>query len=103
MVCGKTPLIRINWNSGTSGYAENPDNLIFFLKIGYIDSLKFGCYYLQYAPLPKHFDHAWFEVLQAITLYCTWSGNREFKAKLILYSWQIYPKNQGDPDNWRSG
>jgi len=41
----RTPLIRINWDDEPSGYAENPDNLIFSLKIGYIDSLKFGCMY----------------------------------------------------------
>ena len=26
----KTPLILINWDDYPSGYAENPDNLIFF-------------------------------------------------------------------------
>jgi len=45
----------------------------FFLKINYIGSLKFVCYYLQYVPASKLFDHAWFEVLEAIVLYCTWS------------------------------
>jgi len=25
----RTPLIRINWDGETSGYAENPDNCIF--------------------------------------------------------------------------
>jgi hypothetical protein len=30
-----------------------------------------ACYYLQYAPASKHFDHDRFEVLEAITLYCT--------------------------------
>ena len=29
----------------------------FFLKIGYIDSLEFGCCYLQYVPASKPFDH----------------------------------------------
>jgi len=28
------------------------------LKTGYIGSLKFGCYYLQYVPAHKPFDHA---------------------------------------------
>jgi len=28
----RTPLIRINWDSEPSGYAENPDNLIFLWK-----------------------------------------------------------------------
>jgi hypothetical protein len=45
------------------------------LKIGYIGSVKFGCYYLQYVPARKTPDHAWFEVLETITLYCTWSDN----------------------------
>jgi len=30
----------------------------FSLKIGYNGSLKFGCYYLQYVPASKPFDHA---------------------------------------------
>jgi len=34
--------MRINWDGETSGYAENPDNWVFSLKIGYIDSLKWG-------------------------------------------------------------
>jgi len=46
------------------------------LKIGYTGSLKLGCYYLQYVHVSKPFGHAWFEVLAATTLYCTWSDNR---------------------------
>jgi hypothetical protein len=42
--------------------------LDFFLKIGYIGNLKFGCYYLQYVPASKPFSHARFEVLEAITV-----------------------------------
>ena len=30
----------------------------------------------QHVPAPKSFDHAWFEVLEAITQYCTWPDNR---------------------------
>ena len=56
--------------------------LNFSLIIGYIDSLKVGCFYLQYVPASKPLDHALFAVLKAITLYCTVldpiSGN--FKA-----------------------
>ena len=54
----RTPLIRINWDAEQSGYAENPVNWIFPLKIGYIGGLKFGCYYLQYAPASKPFDNS---------------------------------------------
>ena len=36
----------------------------------------FGCYYTQCVPAFNPFDHARFEVLEAITLYCTWSDNR---------------------------
>jgi len=50
----------------------------FSLKMDYIGSLKFGCYYLQYVPASKTFYHAWFEVLEAITIYGTWSDNRQF-------------------------
>ena len=69
----RTPLIQINWDGKQSRYAENLD---FFLKIGYTVTLKFGCYYLQYVPVSKPFNHSWFEVLEAITLYCTWSNNQ---------------------------
>jgi len=41
------------------------------LNIGYIGSLKFGCYYLPFVPKSKPFDHALFEDIKAITLYCT--------------------------------
>jgi len=30
----------------------------FLLEIGYIGSLKFGCYFLQYVPASRPFDHA---------------------------------------------
>ena len=51
-------LIRFNQNGEPSGYAENPDNWIFYLKVSYIGGLKFGGYYLQYVPANKPFDHA---------------------------------------------
>jgi len=56
--------------SRKSGWLDFP------LKIGYTGSLNFGCYYLQYVPSSETFDHAWFEVPEAITLCCTWSDNR---------------------------
>ena len=28
------------------------------LEIGYIGNLNFGCYYLQYVPVSRPFDHA---------------------------------------------
>jgi hypothetical protein len=31
--CSRTPLIRINWDGEPSGYAENPDNQIFFNRL----------------------------------------------------------------------
>ena len=49
--------------SGLKGTASNPDLqkfriINFFVwKIGYIGSLKFGCYYLQYVPASKPFDY----------------------------------------------
>jgi hypothetical protein len=46
------------------------------LKIGNNESMNFGGYYLQYVPASKPFDRTWFEILEAITLYCTWSDNR---------------------------
>jgi len=71
----RTPLIRINWDGEPSGYAEYPDNYIFF-KIGYIGSFQFDRYCSQYVPEYKPFEHAWFEITEAKTLYCTWSDNR---------------------------
>jgi len=57
-----TPLIRKNWDGQPYGYAGNPDNWIFEKKKkvggGYIGSLKFGYYYLQYVPASKSFDRA---------------------------------------------
>jgi hypothetical protein len=35
-VYSRTPLIRINWDGEPSGYAENTDNWIFLLQVGYI-------------------------------------------------------------------
>ena len=51
-----TPLIR------TIRTANLPDEQIiriigFFVKKGYIGSMKFGCYYLQYVPASKPLDH----------------------------------------------
>jgi len=55
---------------------QNIQMIDFSVKIGYIGSLKSGCYYLQYVPAYKPFDHASFEVLAAITLYCTSPDNQ---------------------------
>jgi len=68
--------------SGLIGTAKRPDMQKnpyywgFSLKTGYNGSFNFGCYYLRYVPAYKSFDHAWFEVLEAITLYCALSDNR---------------------------
>jgi len=43
-----------------------------FLQFRY----PFACCYLQYVPASKLFDHAWYEVVEAITLYCIRSDNR---------------------------
>jgi hypothetical protein len=49
--------------SGLIGMASHPDMqkiriIGFFLKTGYIGSMNFGCYYLQYVPACESFDHA---------------------------------------------
>jgi hypothetical protein len=76
--------------------------LDFSLEIGHIGSLHFSCYYLQYVPVSKPLDHARFEVLEAITLYCTWSDNRQFQGKLVWEnSRQIYTTSQAKLDNER--
>jgi hypothetical protein len=52
-LCSRTLLIRINRDGEPSRYAENPDNWIFSLKMGYIGSLKWktvctnGCFMLH--------------------------------------------------------
>jgi len=53
-----TPLIRINWDGETSGYAENPDN--FSLKIGYtvVGSPAVTIRGIQYVPASKPYDQA---------------------------------------------
>jgi len=48
--------------SGLIGTASHPDMqkiwiIGFFLKIGYIGSVKFGRYYLEYAPASKPFNY----------------------------------------------
>ena len=61
---GKSNTVELHL-SGLIGTASNPDlqkfRIIFFFvcKMCYIGSLKFGCYYLQYVPASKPFDHAW--------------------------------------------
>jgi len=46
--------------------------------------MKFGSYYLEHVPGSNPFDHAWLEVVEAITLFNTWSDNRYFQGKLVL-------------------
>jgi hypothetical protein len=58
-----TPLIQNNWDGEIPGYVENPYICIFLWILTRFVSLKFRCYYLQYIPASKPFDHAWFEVL----------------------------------------
>ena len=50
-------LIWIKWDGKPSRYAENQDNWIFLLKIGYIGGLQFSCYYLRNVPAFKPFNH----------------------------------------------
>ena len=76
-----TPHIHINSDGKRSRHAENPD---FSLETGYISCLKFCCHYLRYVPVSKPFDHTWFEVLEAITLYCAWFDNWKFQGKLVF-------------------
>ena len=47
---------------------------------------EFSCYYLQYVPASKPFDYAWFGVLEAIPLSCTWSENRLFQVSCVEFS-----------------
>jgi hypothetical protein len=55
--------------SGLIGMVSHPD-------MKKIQIIGFGGYLLQCVPVSKPFDHAWFEALEAITLYCTWSNNQ---------------------------
>ena len=64
---------------------QNIQRIGFFLKKkSHIGSLNFACYCLQHVPASKPLDRAWFAVLEAITLYCTWSDNRQFQGKVVL-------------------
>jgi len=61
--------------SGLIGKASHPDMqktriIGFSFKIGYLNSLKFGCYYLQYA-LRLNLSKTPDLNLEATTLYCT--------------------------------
>jgi len=68
----RTPLIRINLGEGESYPDIQKIRIIrFFFENRVIGSLNFGFYYFQYVFAPKPFDHAGFEVLEAITLSCT--------------------------------
>jgi len=78
----RTPIIQINCNGEQSEY----DNIIiriigFFFEYMPHWQSEVAFYYLQYVPASKPFDHAWFEVLEAITLYWTWSDNEEFQGQ----------------------
>jgi hypothetical protein len=68
--------MQINWYGEPPEYTENPDDWIFLWKQATVAVGSSGNNYLQYVPASKPFDHAWFEVLEAVTLYCTWSDNR---------------------------
>ena len=75
--------------SGLIGTVSYPDMqkmqiIGFVFKIVFIGSLKFGCCYLQYVPASKSVDHTGVSVLEAITLYCTWTDNHLLKGKLVL-------------------
>ena len=76
---------ELHW-SGLIWTANRPDmqkiRIIgyFFFKISYTGSLKSGCYYSQHVPTSKPFDHTWFAVLDAITLY---SDNRQLQGWLV--------------------
>ena len=66
--------------SGLIGMASLPDMQIiqitgFFFENRLHWQFEFSSYYLQYVPASKPFDPAWFEVLEVIRLFCTWSDN----------------------------
>jgi len=85
LLLSTTPLIRINWDCRPPRYADKSGNWIFLWRCATFGIFNFGCYSLQYVLGSKPFDHSWFEVVEAITLYCTWSGNRQFQGKLVIF------------------
>jgi len=67
--------------SGLNGIASHPRMqkiriIGFFFDNKLHGQFEFSCCYLEYLPSSKAFDLAWFEVVESITLYCTWSDNR---------------------------
>jgi len=82
--CSRTPLIRNNCDGEPSGYAEIPDNWISFFKEATLAVCSsavtiysmYLCMNLSTTPC--------FAVLEAITLYCTWSDNRWFQGNLVF-------------------
>ena len=73
--CSRTPLTRIDRDGEPSGYAENPDNGIFLWKWATL-AVRNSAVTIYSISASKYFDRAWFEVLEAITVHCTWSDNR---------------------------
>jgi len=71
----RTPLIGIDRDGEPSGYAENPDNWIFLWKWATLAVLD-SAVTIYSISASKYFYHARFEVLETITLHCTWSDNR---------------------------
>ena len=71
----RTPLLQINWDGKPSA------KLNFSWKIGYTSSQSSAAtIYSMYLRL----NPSTVEVLEAITLYCTWSDNQQFQGKLVL-------------------
>jgi hypothetical protein len=71
----RTPLIRINWEVKPSEYAECPESWVFLWKWATV-AVWNSAGTINSCTASRPFDHAWFEVLEAISLYCTWSDNR---------------------------
>jgi len=66
----RTLLFRINWDSKLSGYAENLDKwIVFESRLHWQFEVRLLLFTVCTAS--QHFDHAGFEVLVTITLYCT--------------------------------
>ena len=75
--CSRTPFIRIIWDGKLPDTQKIRLTGFFFEnRLHWQFEFQLLLFTVCTVPASELFDHAWFEVLEAITLCCTWSDNR---------------------------